>query len=235
MNSGTPHERSIRMQCTAKSKRSQQRCKRDATRGMQVCNLHGGKSLVGVASPTFKHGRYSSVIPTHLTEQYDQARADPDLLGIRADIELHDTLLRGALGAMSRGEAGELWVKLKETWAEYNKAKKDKTGKLDPQDSLYMIGFLIGEGYQDYMARIELRQMLQERARLVDAEGKRLERASQTLTTNQAMSLAQALFQAVIENVTDRTALARIQTAFIRYVGPSDNRRLEPADADQPA
>lgn len=194
------------------------------------CRMHGGKSLAGIASPTFKDGRYSKVIPTHLTAQYEQAQNDPDLLGIQEDIRLHDALLRGALDAMSRGEAGELWVKLKESWRDYQNAKKGRKeddDQVSEGEALAMIGWLIGEGYQDYMARIELRHMIQERAKLVDLEGKRLERAQQTLTTNQAMTLAQALFQAVIDNVTDRTTLARIQATFVRTVSQPDNRRLE--------
>lgn len=223
------------MQCTKNSKQSGKRCKRSATPGRDCCATHGSKSLAGVASPTFKHGRYSSVIPTHLTEQYEQARTDPDLLGIQEDIRLHDALLRGALDAMSRGEAGELWVKLKESWRDYQNVKKGR--KKDEQavsedEALAMIGWLIQEGYQDYMARIEVRQMIQERARLVDAEGKRLERASQTLTTNQAMSLAQALLQAVLSHVSDRNTLARIQAEFMGLVGRHDSKRLDTSEAD---
>jgi hypothetical protein len=189
------------------------------------CRLHGGKSLAGIASPTFKTGRYSKVIPTHLTRQYEAAQTDTDLLGIQEDIVLHDALLRGALDAMSRGEAGELWVTLKKTWDEYQKALKsqNKPNPPDPQDSLDTVGFLIAEGYQDYMARIEVRQMIQERAKLVEAEGKRMERAQQTLTSNQAMSLAQALLQAVVAHVTDRTILTKIQGEFIRLVGVTNS------------
>lgn len=195
--------------------------------GKSVCYHHGGRSLGGVASPTFKTGRYSKVIPTHLTAQYEAAQQDPDLLGIKEDIALQDALLRGSLDAMSRGEAGELWVKLKENWRAYQNAKHSKRkddSATSEAEALAMIGWLIGEGYQDYMARIELRQMIQERARLVDAEGKRLERAQQTLNTNQAMSLAQALLHAVLAHVSDRTVLSGIQADFIRLVGADDKR-----------
>lgn len=197
---------------------------------MQVCYIHGGKSLMGIASPLLKTGRYSKVIPTHLTEQYNQALTDPDILGIAEDIRLQDALLRNALDAMSRGEAGELWVQLKEQWSLYQKAKKDP--KQNEQDALYMIGFLIKEGYQDYMARQEVRSMLQERARLVEAEGKRLERAQQTITTTQAMTLAQALLHAVLAHVSDRSTLASIQTDFVRLTSGADSRRLSTAITD---
>jgi hypothetical protein len=34
------------------------------------CALHGGKSLRGIASPQFRHGRYSTLLPLHLAERY---------------------------------------------------------------------------------------------------------------------------------------------------------------------
>ena len=45
--------------CTAKSKRSQQRCKNWAMRERAVCRFHGGKSYRGLASPRYVHGYYS--------------------------------------------------------------------------------------------------------------------------------------------------------------------------------
>lgn len=203
--------------------------------GKQVCHIHGGKSPSGIVSPHFKHGRYSKVIPTHLTAYYEQAQQDPDLLGIKADIALQDALLYGSLDAMSRGEAGELWVKLKENWRLYQAAKhshKKDENATSEAEALAMIGWLIQEGYQDYMARIELRQMLQERAKLVEAEGKRLERAQQTLNTNQAMSLVHALLAAVRANVSDYATLGQIQAEFGRLIGLDDTRRIDAARTD---
>jgi|RhiMetdeSRZDD1v2_1073273.scaffolds.fasta_scaffold36090_2 hypothetical protein len=34
------------------------------------CALHGGKALCGTASPRFRHGRYSTLLPLHLAERY---------------------------------------------------------------------------------------------------------------------------------------------------------------------
>ena len=45
--------------CKAKSKRTGQRCRARAVRGMQVCYHHGGKSRRGLSHPNFKHGYYS--------------------------------------------------------------------------------------------------------------------------------------------------------------------------------
>jgi hypothetical protein len=151
---------------------------------------------------------------------YEQVQSDPDLLGIEADIALQDTLLRGALEAMSRGEAGELWVKLKDTWREYQKAEKSrKPDGPSPEESLSMIGFLIQEGYQDYMSRIEIRQMLQERARLIDAEGKRIERAQASVNAAQLAHIILRMAEAVAKHVNDDKAIKAITGEFYALVG----------------
>jgi hypothetical protein len=49
-------------QCTAKSKRSGERCKNYACRGRGTCRMHGGKSPRGIGHPNTKHGMYSKGI-----------------------------------------------------------------------------------------------------------------------------------------------------------------------------
>lgn len=55
---GFQHTDSYR-QCSAKSKRSQKRCKAPAVHGRDVCRMHGGRSLRGISSATHCHGYYS--------------------------------------------------------------------------------------------------------------------------------------------------------------------------------
>jgi hypothetical protein len=46
-------------QCTAKSKRSGQRCRNYACRGRSTCRMHGGRCKRGEDHPNYAHGRYS--------------------------------------------------------------------------------------------------------------------------------------------------------------------------------
>lgn len=193
--------------------------------------MHGGKSLSGPASPTYTTGRYSKVMPTHLADLYQQVQNDQNLLSIYEDIALQDTLLRGALDGMSRGEAGELWVKLKEAWQEYQKAKRNRKPEgISPEEALGMVGWLIGEGYQDYMARQELRQMLQERAKLVDMEGKRLERAQNSVRVTELLVVIDRLMEIVQRNVADRKTAGAIIGEFAALLGSGAPRSPEVAE-----
>jgi hypothetical protein len=170
-------------------------------------------------------------MPTALMEKYAHSQQDPDVLAIRDDIALQHALLMQALEQMERGEAGELWVKLKEAWQDYQSAKKDPKG--DPGEALAMVGFLITEGFSEYMSRIEIRQMLQEGARLKEAEVRRLERAHGTMTMLQALTLARGLQDAVRAHVSDPAVLARIQREFIRLLGSADSIRTNGRPGEQ--
>src|SRR5437660_436634 len=76
--------------CGAKLKRRDGYCPRPPVRGMARCYHHGGASLVGVASPSFKHGRRSRVLPVGVRESYQRLlQLGPDLLSLEEDLATH--------------------------------------------------------------------------------------------------------------------------------------------------
>ncbi len=80
------HKAHAAPRCTAKSKRSGQRCKGPAVTGWTVCRMHGagGGSPGGPSHPQWKHGmRSREWIETrkHINELAREARAIADLIG----------------------------------------------------------------------------------------------------------------------------------------------------------
>jgi hypothetical protein len=65
------------MRCKAKSKRSQEQCKRHATPGMSVCRNHGGKTPIGPRLRQFKTGHRSKFLPSRMAADYYAAEQDP--------------------------------------------------------------------------------------------------------------------------------------------------------------
>ena len=103
MDNSTPHgsnESPITRQCTATSKRSGNRCRKPAMRGRTVCLAHGGRTPRGIASPSFKTGKYSRSLPGHLVADYERTLTDPKLLSVRDDIALMDALILTTLGQL---------------------------------------------------------------------------------------------------------------------------------------
>lgn len=183
------------------------------------CMMHGGKSLVGIASPTFVTGRYSKHIPTRLAAKYHESQSDPDLLNLRSEIALLDSRMADVLEAVSNGEAGELWKRLKEALAEYDKCR-GKNAEAERHDAFNQIRWLVNEGYQEYMSWMEIRTIAEDRRRLVDSERSRLKDMQQMITSERAALLIGALTASIRKHVTDRDALAAI-AADLRALVPA--------------
>ena len=100
MNAQQPHgsnDGEIKRQCTATSKRSGERCRKPAMKGRTVCRAHGGATPRGIASPHFRHGRWSKDLPAQLAVRYDEALSDPELLSLRDEVALVDAQISTVL------------------------------------------------------------------------------------------------------------------------------------------
>lgn len=205
------------MQCTATVYKTGQQCKRRAVTGYKVCQVHGGKTPRGIASPHFKTGRYSKVLPARLAARYVESQGDPRILELRDDISLIDARLEDLLARVDTGESGALWgslVAAKTELASIGGTSMEAT--LKRQTVMAHILDLITKGHADYQAWRELGAALEQRRKLVESERKRLVEAQLTMTSEQAMLLMDALLMAVKANVQDRGALNAIQSEFIR-------------------
>ena len=195
------------MQCGAKT-RSGEPCKSKAmTNGR--CRMHGGKIPRGAASPHFVTGRYSKDLPTRLAARYEEARTDPDLLNLNAEIQLTYALLGEALKGMDHGESGRLWAELKATWDEFqdaNRAQDKEASRL----ALVAMGDLIKRGVADAAARSEVLNIIERRRKLVESEGKRRTAMQQMITAERLMVLVAAVVDVVMHHVDEPRVRAEI-------------------------
>lgn len=81
------------MRCSAKSKRSGERCKRHASIGRTVCRMHGGATPRGVDHPSWRGKGYSKDLPTQLRDRFAASVDDPDLSSCRNELALIDARL----------------------------------------------------------------------------------------------------------------------------------------------
>jgi len=216
------------MQCTARSKRTGERCRAQAVAGRTVCYHHGGRSPAGPASPSFKHGRYSRFLPARLQERYQEAVADGELLALREDIALLDARLAEVLGRVDSGESSRVWQELQRAYAELRAARGSPERMAA---ALTELGQLIESGLADYAAWDDVRSLLDQRRRLVESERRRLVEMQQMLTAEQAMTLLAAVTDTVRRHVTDRHALAAIAADLSRIVANTAGGSVDAADA----
>lgn len=199
-------------QCTAKSKRSGQQCKRHAVAGKTKCHIHGGKSLSGAASPNFKTGRYSKYLPARLAERYQESQTDPQLLALRDEVALVDSRLAELLGRVDTGESRKCWQEAQDAFGELRKARADSNAKgfaaaMAGLESALQIG-------NDYAVWDEISATIDLRKRLVESERKRLVEMQNMITSERAMVLLATVADIIRTHVTDRNTLTAISGEF---------------------
>lgn len=178
-------------------------------RGRARCRMHGGQSLRGPASPAYKHGRYAEFLPDGLRDRYRAALADPALLELRDEISLLDGRLGELLARVERGESGELWRLLGASVDAFAEASARQDGAA-MRAILLDQRRIIERGRADEAAWREVRNVIQDRRRLVESERKRLVETQQMLSVEQAMSLVAAVTEAVRSHVTDPHTLSAV-------------------------
>jgi len=213
------------MQCKAKSKRSGERCKKDAVHGGEVCHIHGGKSLKGIAAPNYQGKGYSKYIPVGLLDTYNDFAADTDKLALDNQIALVDTYAAQLIESLGDYSSPELWEQLQAQIVEYKKAPKDEK----PELLIYIFETI--EAGASYVSKWDtLHKAMEQRRKLVVDERKRRIEMEQMIPVDQAMLLMAALLESVRQNVSDRDALTAIQADFIRYTGTVRQHQLNDAD-----
>ena len=213
------------MQCKSKSKRSGKRCKKSAIPGTEVCHIHGGKSLKGVASATFKHGRYSKFMPVGLLDTYNEFVTDKEKLALDDEIALIDTYATQLIESLGDYSSPELWEQLQQQVIEYHKAKDDERVPL-----LNYI-FQTIEAGASYVSKWDtLHKAVEQRRKLTADERKRRIETEQVIDAERAMVLVQGLLESVRRNVNDRDTLTAIQTDFIQLTAIPNQQRIDSGD-----
>lgn len=173
------------------------------------CRFHGGKTPRGVASPHFKHGRYSKDLPQRLLARYEEARADPLLLELRDEVALADTRLIDLLGRVDSGESGQRWRQARQDMNEVLEAVRMSDGDM-LRDALRTLDHTIRAGVADYQAWHEVEKTLALRTRLVESERKRMVEQRQMVAADQVMALVAAVVDVIGKRVSDPRVLSAI-------------------------
>lgn len=198
-------------QCTAKSKRSGERCKNLAVTGRSVCRMHGGKTPRGAALPQTKHGRYSRDLPERLSARYAESENDAELLSLRQDIRLIDVLLQDDLTRLESGESAATWELMRKA------VDKLETGIASEQytkihEGLREMRDVIDKRVLHYATAGEIREKLEQRRKLVETEQKINLAGEQAISVEKAMLFVGAIGGILKTRIHDPATLAVIQS-----------------------
>lgn len=208
-------------QCTAKSKTTGKRCKKQAVPGKKVCRYHGGASKSGALAGAARSLRYSKVIPSRMLERYLEAERDPQLLSLRADIALVDARIGELLKRTDHGGAAILWDALNRAFNEYMAFRR--AGKVDEMShALEEVGEIVKKGHVDSLVWNEIMTLMALKMRLAESERKRLVEMQQILTMGEASSLVTTILDVVKRTVSNPDEIVEIGKALKKMLGEID-------------
>lgn len=197
--------------CGAKNRQGQP-CSQPAMANGR-CRYHGGKSLVGIASPRFKHGRYSRAIPADLIESFKQSLTDPDQLSLSAEMAVIDSRVTSLLSQLQNGPSADAWNEFSTLVSGLRVAAQE--GDDQALDK-------IGNRLQSFVEQLkkttsiwdQLHKSIDLRRRLSETEIRRVQAASSWMPAGEMLSLAAAMLQSIKTHVQDRETLNAIAVSF---------------------
>jgi hypothetical protein len=204
-------------QCTAKSKRTGERCKRHATPGRTVCHYHGGATPRGFALPQTKHGRYSNALPVRLAATYEAARQDPDLLALTDKLAVIEARLLQLMEQLEAGGGARAMARIDDAF-------KALRGAWENQDSTHTaadwdaLASAIAAGKQDAALWQEIFTALEQFRRLSESERKRLIEAERMYDVRSVMTFVGAVAAVLKQVIHDRQVLSEVQMGLDRLL-----------------
>jgi hypothetical protein len=217
-----------RGQCGAKT-RSGEPCRRPPLAGRTRCRLHGGKSLAGIASPCFKHGRrskYLKHLPKELRAHHTEARADPQLLSLREDIALLAARIIVLLRSLSAVKAPSRWRVVKTLDALVEAVGTRDPAQIDAALAAHAKLVRTGAEAADAQEKVwrEIRKVIQTKARACAVEWKRMALLREFLTREEALTFVAAFLGAAREVVTDPATLRQLQERTLHLLPPPEDK-----------
>lgn len=211
--------------CTAKSKQTGERCKRWPSKGRTVCASHGGKTLVGIDSPSFRHGRYSKHLPDQLAARYVEALNDTDLICLDDEIALIDSRISRQLDQLKQSGVNDRTLRhLKVLYQRFQQHTNAGKARL-AISAITALGSLLEQASDSSLAWGEIDELIERRRRLVETERKRLLDEDQVVTVDRLMVLMAALVDIIRRNVASGEERAAVSNEIRLLVsgdyGPS--------------
>lgn len=190
------------------------------------CYHHGGPTPKGVASPNWKHGRYSKYLPTRYLDRYMEGVNDPELNSLKQEAAVTIVRMSELFQRIDSGESGHLYRQMKKEKVQFQKASKEK--RLDAaKEHLEEILRLIDHGLGDWAIWDEIRATMEQHRKLVESERKRLVEMHQLITMDEGLALIRFIEGLIKEHVSDKREVAAISEQLAVALNRSPISRIE--------
>ena len=147
---------------------------------MSVCWRDGGESLRGVASPSYKNGKWSAFVPEPLLPTFTAAIESGDLLSGMRTLGMMAAREEQLLKRLDTGESGKNWAAVRDQLALFRRAARnpdEDQGRTDAQAALREMERLATQGQVDAEAWEALFELWERARKISDTEMRRREKA----------------------------------------------------------
>ena len=180
------------------------------------CRMHGGRSLRGVAHPSFREGRYSKSVPARLSQSYEETLNDPRKLELSNELAVLVARNREMLSSLYSGESDGLWMRLRNEKRVMEEARRRaevarREGDADAElryttlqaEHFNALLRLVEAGAKDGERWAELMRNVDTQRKLAESDRKRRVEEHQVATTEEILAIMGAVLAIICRHVTD--------------------------------
>lgn len=222
------------IKCDATAKSTGLRCNNPAVNGSTKCRLHGGKSLKGQASPTYKHGKFSDYLPERLVRIYEDVQVDDEHHILNRNIRLRETFIREKLAMIDDiPDSAETWSSLRGAVDELNKAYRNTDdGKV--YGAIAKIERIIDERELYYQAVNEIQDALNEQRKDKQVISSIEFRGENAIPAKELMVFMGAMLSVINSIVSNQSEINRIHAEIDNlFSGTPQRMAIEPPDRNR--
>lgn len=205
--------------CGAKRRGLDLACQLPPAAGRDRCRRHGGMSPVGPASPQYKHGRFSNVLPARYHAAYHGSIDNPRAASLRHELGLLEAREAELLAALSTNETVDTWRDLADAWSDY-RAAADAKDLTAASAALRRVNTLVGTGSATAASNAAtwaaLLRVFNTKRGVSESERKYEIERGKIVQQAEAQRLVGMLLDVIRQEIDDRATLSRIAVAFGR-------------------
>jgi hypothetical protein len=184
--------------------------------------MHGGASLKGAQSGTFKHGKFSKHMPTRLAAIYNDLQENGELISIDRNLHLREAFLREGLETLKdAGDPAQAWEDLRKA---HEVLMIGITTLNEPllQKAARTMEKIIDDRYRYHETVKELNKTLTEQRQDIKAKASIELAKENAFTASQVTTLIGAVVSLIMMNVTDKEQRFAIVDGIDRLIGTSE-------------
>ena len=220
--------------CGSKKRGKEAYCANEGRMENGRCKNHGGRSLKGAASPTYKDGSTSKFrVAGHLLERFERYLADPELHHHRTSIAQIDAMVDELWENYQSGIDPDLASKLGKTFRAIEAANA-ANNRIKAMELFEALGQLIGQAETSSNQSEKIVRFLEARRRHADSESRRKLAESLVFSLEEAYTYYTALGTAVRKHVESPEVRGAIVDEVAAIAGSSGAIPPSPKEHSHP-